>query len=96
MSSNVKTKNKSIILRLLIVVFCAYVFFTLGQQFNELGAKKTELAGYQTAISETLSRTDEKKNTLENSTEEELMEDAARAHGYVYPNEQVFVDISGN
>ncbi len=97
MSSNAKTKNKSILLRLLIVVFCAYMFISLGTLFKELSESREALAQVQTEIDETSSRIDEDKNLLENSTEEELIERAARERlGYVYPNEQVFVDISGN
>lgn len=97
MSSNVKTKNKSILLRLLIVVFCAYMFISLGTLLTELSESREALAEVQTEIDETSSRIDENKNLLENSTEEELIEKAARERlGYVYPNEQVFVDISGN
>lgn len=97
MSSNVKTKNKSILLRLLIVVFCAYMFISLGTLLTELAESREALAEVQTEIDETSSRIDENKNLLENSTEEELIEKAARERlGYVYPNEQVFVDISGN
>lgn len=97
MSSNVKTKNRSILLRLLIVAFCAYMFISLGGLLAELSESREALAEVQTEIDETSSRIDESINLLENSTEEELIEKAARERlGYVYPNEQVFVDISGN
>lgn len=97
MSSNVKTKNKSVLLRLLIIAFCAYMFISLGTLLTELSESRDALAQVQTEIDETASRIEENQNLLENSTEEELVEKAARERlGYVYPNEQVFVDISGN
>ena len=97
MSSNVKTKNKRVLLRLLIIAFCAYMFISLGTLLTELSESRDALAQVQTEIDETASRIEENQNLLENSTEEELVEKAARERlGYVYPNEQVFVDISGN
>lgn len=98
MNSNVKTpKNRSIFLRLLIVAFCVYMLFSLGSLVSELTKSSGALAEVETEIDETASRIDEKQNLLENSTEQELIEKAARERlGYVYPNEQIFVDISGN
>jgi cell division protein FtsB len=51
----------------------------------------------ETEIKNTEIRLEEKLNLLSTSTEKELIEKAARERlGYVYPNEQIFVDISGN
>ncbi len=98
MSSNVKTvKNKSVLLRLLIVAFCVYMFISLGGLVQELSQSKNTLATVKTEIKETELRLEEKLNLLSTSTEQELIEKAARERlGYVYPNEQIFVDVSGN
>ena len=97
MSSYGKTQNKSVLLRLLIIVFCAYMLISLGSLVSELAESRSTLAQVQAEIDETASRIEENKNLLENSTEDELIEKAARERlGFVYPNEQVFVDISGN
>ncbi len=97
MSYNVKTEKKSILLRLLIVAFCVYMLISLASLYSELTDSREQLAEVQTEIDETSSRIEEQTNLLENSTQEELVEKAARERlGYVYPNEQVFVDISGN
>ncbi len=97
MSSGVKRKNKSILLRLLIVAFCAYMLISLVGLYGELQETRAQLTDVQTEINETELRIEEQTNLLENSTQHELIEKAARERlGYVYPNEQVFVDISGN
>lgn len=89
--------HKSILLRILIVAFVVYMFISIGSLVKELSESREALAEVKTEIKETSSRIDENQNFLENSTEEELVEKAAREKlGYVYPNEQVFVDISGN
>ncbi|MEE0927952.1 MAG: septum formation initiator family protein [Acutalibacteraceae bacterium] len=98
MSTRVKTtKNKSVLLRLLIVAFCAYMLVSLGGLVNELAESRKTLAAVETEIKNTEVRLEEKLNLLSNSTEQELIEKAARERlGYVYPNEQIFVDVSGN
>ncbi len=88
--------RKSILLSLLIVVFCGYMVFSLSDLFGELGEKKEEKAGYDAQISEKQDNIDEKKNFLENKSEEEILEQGAYDAGYAYPSEQIFVDISGN
>lgn len=89
-------KQKSVFLRLLVVAFGVYLLFSVGSLITELSASKAELAGIENEKTETQKNIDEKKHKLENSTEEELMEEAAREHGYVYSNEIVLWDVSGN
>ena len=90
-------QNKSILLRILIVVFCVYMLISLGNLYRELCQEREALAAVNIEKSETQAGVDEINNLLENGTEEEILEKAARDRlGYVYPNEQVFVDISGN
>lgn len=90
-------QNKSVLLRILIVVFCGYMLISLGTLYSELCTGREALALVEIQKSETQAGVDEINNLLENGTEEEILEKAARDRlGYVYPNEQVFVDISGN
>ncbi len=92
-----KNGNKSILLRLLIIAFCVYMLISIGSLIGELAESKATLAAYQAKIKETDSRIDEKTNLLENSTTEELVERYARERlGYCFPNEVVFVDVSGS
>ncbi len=66
--------RKSILLSLLIVVFCGYMIFSLSDLYGELSAKKEEKAGYeaQTAIKE--NSVDEKKDSLSGVKAQELSE----------------------
>lgn len=90
-------QNKSVLLRILIVVFFIYLVISVGKLIPELRERQGERLSVETQISETQARIDEINNLIENGTEEEILEKAARDRlGYVYPNEQVFVDISGN
>lgn len=90
-----KTKNKSFLLRFLIAAFCVYMLVTLGTLLNELSSGRDTLKATQDKTKQTSLRIEEKKNLMENSTREELIERAARESlGFVYPNEQVFVDIN--
>lgn len=92
-----RKQNKSILLRILVVAFCVYMFISLVGLYGELCDGRDTLASVETAISDTEDRIDERKDLLENSTEEELIEKAARERlGFVYPNERVYVDRSGN
>ena len=62
-----KRRNKSIILRIMILGVCAYMVFTFAGLWK----------------------------TWNDSTK--IIEKAARERlGYVYPDEQIFIDISGN
>lgn len=90
-----KPQNKSFLLRLLIALFCAYMLVSLGTLAFELSQNKEALAELKEETKQTSLRIEEKENLLKNSTKEELIERAARESlGFVYPNEQVFVDIN--
>ena len=97
MSSKAKSHSGSIILRILIVVFCAYLIYSLGSLFVELNAGKTELAGIENQKRQTQADIDELDKLLSEGTNEEIIEKAARERlGYVFSNEIVYMDISGN
>lgn len=97
MVSKAKSYKGSIVLRILIVVFCAYLIYSLGSLFVELNALESENAGLQKEIIQTQANIAEREKLLEEGTKEEIIEKAARERlGYVYPNETVYMDISGN
>lgn len=90
-----KTKRGSVLLRVLIVAFCVYMFATLGTLIAELSSKQEQLAEYEEQKKQTSLRIEEKENLLKNSTIEEIIERAARESlGYGYPNELVFIDVN--
>lgn len=64
--------RKSILLSLLIVVFCGYMVFSLSDLFGELSAKNAEKAGYDAQNIETENRIDEKENSVGNITAEDF------------------------
>lgn len=88
-----KTGNKSILLRVLIVLFCGYMLVSVGTLIAELSSKRETLAQLQDQKEQTELRIEEKEN-LKNSPLKELIERAAREFGFVYPNEQVFIDVN--
>ena len=97
MVSKAKSYKGSIVLRILIVVFCAYLIYSLGSLFIELNSALSEHTGLQNEIAQTQANIAEREKLLEEGTKEEIIEKAARERlGYVYPNETVYMDISGN
>ena len=96
MSAGAKASKPSILFRLLIVVFCAYLIYHLGSLVVDLKSKNSELASVENEI------TQKEVSILEyhqliNGPKEEIIKKAARERlGYAFPNEIVYMDISGN
>ena len=89
--------GKSVLLRILLLMFAIYVSYTLINLQVELINSKQELKERESYLKETTIKVDELTRLLEEGDEKELIEKAARERlGYVYPNEQVFIDPSGN
>ena len=77
----VKKRRKSVILRLLLLAFSVYILISLINYQVQLTNHRRDL---------------ELERLLESGTESQLIERAARERlGYVYPDEQVYVDLSG-
>lgn len=90
-------KKHSIIRRVLLLVVSVYLLYSLGdlqvqlinqrKEYNELNEQKKVMSQKITEL----------ERLLENGTEAQIIEKAARERlGYVYADEQVYVDISGN
>lgn len=93
---NKAKKNKSIILRLLILCVCAYFTVTLASLWGELNDKRLELEALNQK-KETIVNEVEELRSLLDSDDKKIIEKAARERfGYAYPNEQIFKDTSGN
>ena len=92
-----KRGNKSIILRIMILGVCAYMVFTfagLWKTWNDITKQLNELKAQYSAEKNDI---EELKALLEDGSETKIIEKAARERlGYVYPDEQIFIDISGN
>ena len=97
MSTRANSAKPSIVLRILVVVFCAYLIYSLGSYLVELNAKKAELATLEQQAAQTQARVTELDKLLTEGSIEEIVEKAARERlGYIFSDEQVFIDVSGN
>jgi cell division protein FtsB len=70
---------------------------TLINLWGSLNEKQKELEIYKIELEQHVNDVEEPKILLSSDSNKELIEKAARERlGFVYPNEQVLVDISGN
>lgn len=89
--------QKSIIVRLLVLGVSVYMIVTLAGLFNDFNDKRSELNAKNQQLSVKQSEIEELKKLLDDGSESQIIEKAARERlGYVYSDEQVFLDISGN
>ena len=87
---------KSILLRILVIGVAAYMIVTLSGLWRELAAKRAELASVQRQFDAQQAEIAEIRALLQTGNERALIEQAAYRLGYVYVDEEVYVDISGN
>lgn len=92
-----KHKNKSILLRVMILGVCVYMIATLSGLWNTLNKNRKELENLKAQYAAEQNDIEEFRAMLEEGSESKIIEKAARERlGYIYPDEQVFIDISGN
>ena len=92
-----KIQNKSFLLRLLLLVVCAIMITSLVDLLNTLEESRAELDTLKEDYSAEQNDIEELKVLLEDGSQSKLIEKAAREKlGFVYPDEQVFIDISGS
>lgn len=92
-----KKARKSILLRLAVLAFAVYMIISLTSLWSQLVAGQKELALLESDAKERELRIAELTRLVEDGDEAELIEKAARERlGYVYADEQVYVDISGS
>ena len=93
---NTGKQSGSVIWRIAIFAVSVYMIVTLCSLFGELVSKKGELGALEARRNEINLQIDELAALLSGS-EEEIVEKAARERlGYVYSDEQVYIDNSGN
>ena len=94
--NNRPKKKHSVIRRVLLLVVSGYLLYSLGDlQFQLIKQRKeyNQLNEQKKVMEQKIS---EFERLLENGTEAQIVEKAARERlGYVYADEQVYVDISG-
>ena len=92
-----KAKKRSIILRLLVIFVSVFMITKLFGLLNDLNEKKSELNALNEELKTKQADVEELKNLIENGSKEQIIEKAARQRlGFVYSNEEIYVDISGN
>ena len=92
-----KRNNKSILLRLMILGVFVYMIATLSGLWNTLNKSRKELDALKEQYDAEQNDIEELRAMLEDGSESKIIEKAARERlGYIYPDEQVFIDISGN
>lgn len=90
-------KKSSVILRIAAVALAVYMIVSLCTLWQNLVKEQNSLAELEKVKAEKISQIDYLTSLLENGNESEIIEKAARERlGYVYSDEQVFIDISGN
>ena len=81
----------------MILGVCVYMLATLSGLWNTLNESRKELDALKAQYVAEQNDIDELRAMLEDGSEAKIIEKAARERlGYVYPDEQVFIDISGN
>ncbi len=92
-----KKQKKSIVLRLLVLCVCVYMVVTLCGLWRDLIKDRNSLEALQAQRDEKAMQINELMNLLDSSDDAKIIEKAARERlGYVYADEQVYIDISGN
>ena len=92
-----KQKNKRIILRVLVLGVCVYMLVTLAGLWNTLNQSKAKLASLKEQYASEQNDIEELQAVLNDDSDSKIIEKAARERlGYVYSNEEVYIDISGN
>ena len=81
----------------MILGICVYMIATLAGLWQELGTSRQKLRELEQEAQATANDIEELKSILADGSEAKVIEKAARERlGYVYPDEQVFIDISGS
>lgn len=90
-------RKKSIIVRLIVLGVSVYMVATLVGLGNELASAKAELEAYEKERDSLQLTVSEYKSLLESDSHAAIIEKAARERlGYVYSDEEIYIDISGN
>ena len=89
-------RKKSILWRLLLIGISVYMIATLVTLWSTLSENRAKLDELKNQAALKQVEIDELHKLLDNGSHAELIERAARERlGYVYSDEQIFVDISG-
>lgn len=89
--------KKSFIVRLIVLAVAAYMTVTLIGLGNRLAEDRAQLASLEQERDSLKLKTDELRELLNSDSHSAIIEKAARERlGFVYSNEEIYIDISGN
>lgn len=92
-----RKRKKSVILRLLVLCVSVYMIVTLAGLFKTLDESRSKLNALKEKYRSELAQVEELKALLEEGSQSAIVEKAARERlGYVYSDEEIYIDISGN
>ena len=96
-TSSPKKRRIPIPIKMVIIVVCGFsVVSTIGLQ-ADIAARKHDLADLNARITEQQLQNRKLTAMVEAGKDDQYMEKVAREKwGYVYPDERVFVDVSGD
>ena len=90
-------KSRSVIVRLLVLFLVSYMMITLIGLFREYREAQSKLVELKSNLKKEQLQVEEYKSLLNEGSHADIIEKAARERlGFVYSNEEVYVDISGN
>lgn len=89
-------RSKSVIVRLLVLFLVSYMMITLIGLFRDYREAQNKLSDLKETLKQEQLQVEEYKELL-NGQHADIIEKAARERlGFVYSDEEVYVDISGN
>ena len=90
-------RESSIILKVFCLGVCVYVFANLVNLWSTLNDSQEELKALKEEYAATENDIAELKAMLADESNAQIIEKAARERlGYIFSDEQVFIDVSGN
>ncbi len=91
-----RRKKKNLLLRVLCIIVVCYFSVNLIDNYNTILAKRRELALLKEGCEEQELANQELERLLSMSDSKEYIERIARDKlGFVYPDEKIFIDVSG-
>ena len=99
-TSKKQTKKRSFastFFKLAVVCVAVYVAFSLVKLQIELADKRQILSKLEEQKQQLMLSNEEKKELIEKSDQDEFVEQIAREYfDFAYPDEQIYIDISGS
>ena len=89
-------KRSALILRIAVICFIGYVFFTLISLQVAISQKKREIADLEKQVNDQMIVNEETKKALDESELDDLIRRFAENQGYAYQGEKIFIDEAGN